>query len=70
MGDDPATSVVDADLKVHGCSNLYVLGSGNFVTGGASHPTLAIVALAHRLSERLLDELPRIGLPAAVSITA
>ncbi len=53
MGNNPATSVVDASLKVHGTANLHVLTSGNFVTGGASHPTLAIVGLAHRLSDYL-----------------
>lgn len=55
MGADPMASVVDSDLRVHGCSNLYVLGSGAFVTGGAAHPTLLIVALAHRLSEHLVS---------------
>lgn len=53
MGDDPKTSVVDRNLKVHGCPNLYVLGSAVFVTGGASHPTLAILALSHRLGDHL-----------------
>ena len=53
MGADPATSVVDPNLRVHGSPNLYVLSSGVFVTGGAAHPTLAIVALAHRLAEHL-----------------
>jgi choline dehydrogenase-like flavoprotein len=53
MGADPATSVVDANLRVHGTSNLYVLGSSVFVTGGASNPTLTIAALAHRLGDHL-----------------
>lgn len=52
-GDDSATSVVDAQLRVHGTRNLYVASSAVFVTGGAAHPTLAIVALAHRLAEHL-----------------
>lgn len=69
MGDNPRTSVVNADLQVHDCPNLYVLGSGNFVTGGASHPTLAIVALAHRLSEHLLTELPRSNAPDFAPMT-
>lgn len=57
MGDDPETSVVDANLRVHSANNLYVLSSATFVTGGGSHPTLFIAALAHRLSEHLAEVL-------------
>jgi choline dehydrogenase-like flavoprotein len=53
MGDSPEKSVVDRNLRVHESPNLYVLGSSVFVTGGASHPTVAITALAHRLGEHL-----------------
>jgi choline dehydrogenase-like flavoprotein len=53
MGGDPARAVVDADLRVHGASSLYVLGSSVFVTAGAANPTLTIVALAHRLADHL-----------------
>ncbi|MCA9911755.1 MAG: GMC family oxidoreductase [Anaerolineae bacterium] len=53
MGDDPATSVVDANLRVHSTNNCYVLSSAVFVTSGGSHPTLMIAALAHRLAEHL-----------------
>ena len=53
MGANPATSVVDANLRVHGTSNLYVAGSAVFVTGGASNPTLTIAALSHRLGDHL-----------------
>lgn len=55
MGQHPATSVVDPDLRVHETENLYVLGSSVFVTAGASHPTLAITALAHRLADHLIS---------------
>ncbi|MEJ2090442.1 MAG: GMC family oxidoreductase, partial [Gammaproteobacteria bacterium] len=51
MGVTPQAGVVDRDLLLHGSENLFVLGSAVFVTGGASHPTLTIVALAHRLAE-------------------
>jgi len=53
MGEDPRSSVVDGDLRVHGSANLYVAGSASYVTGGAAHPTLLIVALAHRLADHL-----------------
>jgi choline dehydrogenase-like flavoprotein len=50
---DPKRGVVDADCKLHGLANLFVAGSSVFPTGGASAPTLTIVALAVRLSEHL-----------------
>jgi choline dehydrogenase-like flavoprotein len=53
MGDNPGTSVVDRDLRVHDCPNLYVCGCDVFVTGGAMPPALTIVALAHRLADHL-----------------
>ena len=53
MGRSPATSVVDADLRVHETPNLYVCGSEVFVTGGAMQPSLTIAALALRLADHL-----------------
>ncbi len=60
MGDNPTTSVVDRNLRVHECPNLYIGGSETFVTGGAVGPVLTIVALAHRLAEQL-DSRLRLG---------
>jgi len=57
MGTDPADSVVDPDLGVHGLSNLYVSSSGVFVTEGAANPTLTIAALALRLADHVHDRL-------------
>lgn len=53
MGDDPSTSVVDRDCRVHGIANLYVAGSSLFPTSGYANPTLTIVALALRLGDHL-----------------
>ena len=53
MGTDPATSVVDAECRVHGYANLWVAGSSTFATAGWANPTLTLVALAIRLAERL-----------------
>jgi choline dehydrogenase-like flavoprotein len=53
MSADPATGVVDADLRVHGVQGLYVAGSSVFPTCGYANPTLTIVALALRLSRHL-----------------
>jgi choline dehydrogenase-like flavoprotein len=51
MGNDPRTSVVDANGKVHGMKNLYAAGSSVFTTGGAAGPVATIVALAIRLAD-------------------
>jgi len=53
MGTDPATSVVDPNLRCHDVPNLYLMGSGCFVTASASPPTLTIVALAIRAAEHI-----------------
>ena len=57
MGTDPRTSVVDADLRTHDVPNLYLVGSGCFVTGSASPPTLTIAALAIRAAEHVAARL-------------
>mgnify|MGYP002795102190 CR=1 FL=1 len=51
MSDDPKTGVVDPNCQVHGISNLYVAGSGCYVTAAAPNPTLTLVALSLRLSD-------------------
>ncbi|MFI5024984.1 MAG: GMC oxidoreductase [Alphaproteobacteria bacterium] len=53
MGRDPASSVVDADCRVHIVENLYVAGGSVFPSGGSANPTYTIVALAIRLAEHL-----------------
>jgi choline dehydrogenase-like flavoprotein len=46
--------VVDADLRVHGLENLFVIGSSVFPTGhGYANPTLTLLALALRLADHL-----------------
>ncbi|MCL2384378.1 MAG: GMC family oxidoreductase [Alphaproteobacteria bacterium] len=53
MHTDPAKGVVDADCRVHGIGNLYIAGSSVFPTVGSDFPTITIVALALRLSDKL-----------------
>ena len=53
MGHDPRTSVVDANLRVHGLGNLFVTGSSTFPTYGASNPTLNLIAVTLRLGDHL-----------------
>jgi choline dehydrogenase-like flavoprotein len=58
MGTDPRSSVVDADLRIHGYANVFVAGSSVFPSGGYVNPTLTIVALALRLADRLTGRVP------------
>jgi len=53
MGRSPATSVVNADCRLHAVPNVYVAGSSVFPTSGYANPTYTIVALAIRLAEHL-----------------
>jgi len=53
MHDNPKLGVVDANLKVHGVSNLFVAGSSTFPTSGASNPTMNLVALTLRLADHV-----------------
>jgi choline dehydrogenase-like flavoprotein len=57
MGDDPASSVVNADQRSWEHHNLYLIGSGSFPTMGTSNPTLTLAALALRTADRLETEL-------------
>jgi choline dehydrogenase-like flavoprotein len=61
MGTDSKTSVVDANLRAHDVPNLYLVGSGCFVTGSASPPTLTIAALAIRAGEHIAGRLGSAG---------
>ncbi|MDZ4701617.1 MAG: GMC family oxidoreductase [Rhodothermales bacterium] len=53
MHDDPKQGVVDPNGTVHGIHNLHVASSSTFTTAGASNPTLTIIAMTMRLSDRL-----------------
>jgi choline dehydrogenase len=54
MGPDPATSVVDANLKVHGLDRLYVVDASVFpnVTSGNTHAPTTMVA--HKGAQAIL----------------
>jgi choline dehydrogenase-like flavoprotein len=51
MGSDSKTSVVDAQCKVHGIDNLFVVDASVHVTNGGFNPVLTIMANAYRVSE-------------------
>jgi choline dehydrogenase-like flavoprotein len=56
MGDVPADSVVDKNLKSWDLKNLYIVGSSVFPTLGTANPTLTIAALSTRLGQHLAEE--------------
>ncbi|WP_289042426.1 GMC family oxidoreductase [uncultured Aliiroseovarius sp.] len=57
MSADAATGIVDADLKVHDQTNLYIGGSSVFPSCGFANPTLTIVQLSLRLADHLKGKL-------------
>lgn len=52
-GHDPHTSVVDAEGKVHGLDNLYVVDGSVLPRSSRANPSLTIYAWALRVAERL-----------------
>ncbi len=63
MGENAATSVVDADHRVWGLANLFVCDGSVMPTQGSANPALTIMALASRLAERLARKLVRTSRP-------
>ena len=53
MGSDPATSVVDANLKAHDLDNLWICDASVLPTSAAVNPSLTVAALALRLGAHL-----------------
>ena len=56
-GDDPRSSVVDCDCKVHGMENLYIADSSIMPTSGGTNPSLTIAASALRIADKIHQEL-------------
>lgn len=52
MGNDPASSVVDASHRAHDVPNLFIVDGSSFVTSGRGQPTETIMALAFRAADR------------------
>ena len=53
MGNDPATSVVDAWGRAHDHDNLFVVGAPTHVSGGCANATLTFCALALRSAREI-----------------
>jgi choline dehydrogenase-like flavoprotein len=57
MGNDPATSVVDANQRSHDVPNLWIVGSGSFPTACTANPTLTLMGLAFKSARSILAAL-------------
>lgn len=57
MSENPADGVVDANLRVHDTSNLYVASTSTFPTAGYENPTFTLCALCARLADHLDERL-------------
>jgi choline dehydrogenase-like flavoprotein len=61
MGDDPATSVVDANGKFHEVDNLYACDGSVFVTASGWNPTLTIMAVSAKIAHAIAGTPPVVG---------
>ena len=52
-GTDPTQSVVDAQCRVHGTDNLYIVDASVFPTSGGVNPSLTIAANAIRVADAI-----------------
>lgn len=59
MGRSSDTSVLDKNLRLWNCSNLYVSSTAVFPTGGSANPGYTHLALTERLSEHLQAQVNR-----------
>ena len=62
MGDDPKTSVLNRWSQSHDHKNLWVVDGAAFPSAGWQNPTMTILALSMRASERLVDEMKKVNL--------
>jgi choline dehydrogenase-like flavoprotein len=70
MGDDPASSVVNADCRLHEADNVFIASAAVFPTSGQANPTLSIVAMALRLANHLQTQANLSALPLPTTSTA
>jgi choline dehydrogenase-like flavoprotein len=57
FGNDPATSVLDVNCRMHELDNLYVVDGSFFPSSGAVNPSLTIIANALRVGDHLLERM-------------
>jgi choline dehydrogenase-like flavoprotein len=56
MGNDPRTSVVDANCRIHDSENVYVVDGSVHVTNGGFNPVLTIMAIAFRAGQYIANQ--------------
>jgi choline dehydrogenase-like flavoprotein len=56
MGNDPKTSVLNANCQAHDCKNLFVADGGPFVSQADKNPTWTILALAWRTADKITEQ--------------
>ena len=62
MGNDPNTSVVNANCKAHDVRNLFVADGGPFVSNPDKNCTWTILALSMRTSEHIAEQVKKLTL--------
>jgi choline dehydrogenase-like flavoprotein len=53
MGNDPKSSVINADHRTHDVKNLFLCDGSSLVTSGRGQPTMTIEAMAFRAADRV-----------------
>jgi len=61
MGDDPRTSVVNADGRFHDVPNLYAVDGSIFPTISGYNPTITLIAAALKIAHGLAGTAPDLG---------
>jgi choline dehydrogenase-like flavoprotein len=56
MGNDPKTSVVDRNCRIHQADNIYLADASVHVTNGGFNPALTILANAYRVAAAIVKE--------------
>jgi choline dehydrogenase-like flavoprotein len=56
MGNDPRTSVVDRNCRIHEADNIYLADASVHVTNGGFNPALTILANAYRVAAAIIKE--------------
>jgi choline dehydrogenase-like flavoprotein len=54
LGDDPTTSVVNPEFRVHGHDNLFAADSSVFPSAPGINPSYTIMAISHRAAQEML----------------